>query len=66
MTRAGGEELQGGLTLCFSLLGGARLGEEVNDGWVGLVDFAKCLGKKNAFKESDFLEPAGNCGEYIL
>lgn len=34
----------------------------MNDGWVGLVDFAKCLGKgekkRRAFKDSDFLEPA--------
>lgn len=59
MTRAGGEELQGGLTLCFSLLGGARLGEEVYDGWVGLVDFAKCLGKKKCLQKVRFSGAGG-------
>lgn len=69
MTRAGGSGAPGRpKTLCFSLLGGARLfEEEVNDGWVGLVDSAKCLVKekeKRAFKESDL--PAGECGQCIL
>lgn len=30
----------------FLPLGWGSAGEEVYDGWVGLVDFAKCLAKK--------------------
>lgn len=51
----------------FLPLGWGSAGEEVYDGWVGLVDFAKCLAKKKkASKKSSFLGSVRNCGEYIL
>lgn len=62
MTRARGEELQGGIAPRLPCFGWGSAGEELSDGWVGVGEFCQVSCKKSSFQK---VGTAGNYGECI-